>query len=425
MSRVFVISSNKKPLMPCHPARARELLRKGKAKVFKIVPFTIQLLERDDGEVSEISFKIDPGSKTTGVALVGTFRDSFKVLYALELIHRGSEIKQLLEKRRAVRRNRRQRNTRYRKARFLNRVKPKGWLAPSLRARISDITSMLAKIGHLCPIARVSLEFVKFDTQLLENADISGVEYQNGTLKGYEVKEYLLEKHDRTCVYCGASNVPLEVEHLIPRSKGGSDRISNLAIACTSCNQKKSNKSLEEFVKNPSKLKALKAQLKKPLRDAAVMNAIRWALRDALLEFKLPLELASGGRTKYNRTSQKLPKEHWIDAACVGSKGISLNIPSYIKVLVAKKTRRCSRRMVRPNKYGFPSGNPKGSKTVKGFRTGDIVRAITKNGNLIGRISTRATGTFDLVTLKGLKSLTNHKKCILIQRDSGYAYSFK
>ncbi|PCI27487.1 MAG: hypothetical protein COB67_08445, partial [SAR324 cluster bacterium] len=128
--------------------------------------------------------------------------------------------------------------TRYRKPRFLNRTLPQGWLAPSLLSRVFNIETWVEKLCCFAPVKAISQELVRFDMQQMENPEISGKEYQQGTLAGYETKQYLLEKWNRTCVYCGAQNVPLEIEHIIPKSKGGSNRVSNLTLACVSCNQK-------------------------------------------------------------------------------------------------------------------------------------------------------------------------------------------
>lgn len=110
MQRAFVLDKNKKPLMPCHPARARELLRKGKARVFKLYPFTIILTERETGAVQNVAFKIDPGSKQTGIVLAADFKRGKRVLWAAVLEHRGQQIKNALESRRAIRRSRRTRH---------------------------------------------------------------------------------------------------------------------------------------------------------------------------------------------------------------------------------------------------------------------------------------------------------------------------
>ncbi|NEQ16980.1 MAG: HNH endonuclease, partial [Moorea sp. SIO3E2] len=259
--RVFVLDQNKQPLDPCHPARARELLKKGRAKVFKRYPFTIIMPDRsiDDSVTHSHRIKIDPGSKTTGIAIV--CEQTGRVTNALEINHRGQQIKKALESRRALRRGRRNRKTRYRQPRFLNRTRPDGWLPPSLMSRVFNVETWVRRLIKLCPITAISQELVRFDTQKMQNPEVSGVEYQHGELFGFEVKEYLLTKWGHNCVYCGAIDTPLEVEHIIPKSKGGSNRVSNLTLACRSCNQKKGNDSIEKFLrKKPEILKKVLAK---------------------------------------------------------------------------------------------------------------------------------------------------------------------
>src|SRR5690606_27363916 len=137
--RVLVLDRNREPLMPCHPARARQLLREGKAAVFRRYPFTIILKGREGGDAQPVVFKADPGSRTTGVALVADCQRGKRVVWAAELTHRGGQIRDALLSRRQLRRSRRNRKTRYRPARFDNRRRPEGWLAPSLRSRVHNI----------------------------------------------------------------------------------------------------------------------------------------------------------------------------------------------------------------------------------------------------------------------------------------------
>jgi 5-methylcytosine-specific restriction endonuclease McrA len=169
------------------------------------------------------------------------------------------------------------------------------------------------RLRRWCPVGALSLELVKFDTQLMEHPEISGIEYQQGTLQGYEIREYLLEKFGRKCASCKAINVPLQVEHIVPEARHGSNRVSNLTMACKPCNDAKGNRTAAEFG-HPE----IQAQAKAPLRDAAAVNATRWALFQRLVATGLPLETGTGGRTKWNRTRRGLPKTHWTDAVCVG-----------------------------------------------------------------------------------------------------------
>src|SRR5215831_15677546 len=198
MSKVFVLDTNKRPLNPVHPGRARLLLAAGQAAVFKRYPFTLILkCVVEDPEVHPLRLKIDPGSQTTGMALVDD--SSGDVVFAAELTHRGPAIKHAAFQRRAVRRGRRQRNTRYRPPRFHNRRRRSGWLPPSLESRVLNVLTWVRRLGSLCPLDAISVERVKFDLQRLEQPEISGTAYQQGTLWGYEVREYLLEKWEHAC----------------------------------------------------------------------------------------------------------------------------------------------------------------------------------------------------------------------------------
>ena len=191
---VYVLDKNKQPLMPCSEKRARLLLARGRAAVHRRVPFVIRLKDRLGGECQPLRLKLDPGSRFTGMALVRENQQGSVVLNLLELAHRGGAIRDALRQRAAFRRRRRTTNLRYRAPRFLNRVKAKGWLAPSLRHRLETTLAWVSRLQRWAPITALSQELVRFDMQLMQNPDISGIEYQQGTLAGYEVREYLLGK---------------------------------------------------------------------------------------------------------------------------------------------------------------------------------------------------------------------------------------
>lgn len=189
MSQVFVLDTDRRPLMPCSSARARILLHRGRAAVFRRFPFTVILTRQIAGpQTQTLRVKIDPGSKTTGLAIVNDAAGS--VTFAAELRHRGEQVKAALDRRRQVRRGRRYRHTRYRQARFLNRRRREGRLPPSLESRVANTLTWIARLQNLCPIAAISFELVRFDTQALQNPEISGIAYQQGTLAGYELREY-------------------------------------------------------------------------------------------------------------------------------------------------------------------------------------------------------------------------------------------
>ena len=266
---VFVIDTRKQPAQPCTAARARELLDQKKAAIYRYYPFTI-ILNRavEIAAPLRLELKIDPGSKTTGLALVLRGQRGARVIWAAHLEHRGNVIANSLSRRAAWRRNRRGRartrraknrrssyrsrigqqpgddtrrgNSRIRKGRRrryracrprmsmnnqalrrdkdghkmrwrkpkptqYRRAVPQGWQAPSTRSRVANIVNWARKLMRYVPITHLVYENVKFDTQLLRNPDIQGAEYQHGTLSGYEKKEYLAEQWDYTCAFCGQS----------------------------------------------------------------------------------------------------------------------------------------------------------------------------------------------------------------------------
>ena len=422
-NQVFVIDTKKRPLTPCKPSTAKRLLNAGRAAVWKMYPFTIILKKEVETIPKPIELKIDPGSKVTGFALV----QNSKVIFAAELTHRGQAIKASLESRRSLRRGRRNRHTRYRQPRFLNRTRPEGWLAPSLQHRVETTITWVNKFIWLAPIGSIAQELVRFDLQQLENPEISGVEYQQGELLGYEVREYLLNKWDRKCTYCKAENVPLQVEHIHPKAKGGTNRISNLCLACEPCNKKKGTQDIAQFLsKKPELLKQIQALAKRPLRDAAAVNSTRWALFNRLKETGLPVSTGSGGLTKFNRMRLGLPKAHWIDAACVGQVE-ELEIPTN-QPLRIKATGQGSRQQCRTDKYGFPSRYVPKNPFVQGFQTGDIVRAVVtkgkKIGDYLGRVAVRSSGSFNISDKSGLVQGVSHRLCSLVHKKDGYGYTF-
>lgn len=431
MNRVFVLSKTGKTLMPCHPARARQLLHDKKAVIKRHYPFTIQLTHRSEEYIQPVELKFDPGSKQTGIGIVLHGKNRLSAIYGAVLTHRGNEIKNNLDSRRMIRRSRRNRKTRYRQVRFLNRVrsKHKGWLAPSVQSRVDNIVEWSKRFIRYVTVGFITVESVKFDMQKMENADVDGIEYQRGTLFDYEVKEYLLEKYNYSCVYCGAKNVPFEKEHVIPRSRGGSNRISNLVLSCRSCNEKKDNLPIEEYLKdNPALLKKIKAQLKSSLKDAAAVNITRKQIVKELENLNVPVLTGTGAETKYNRVSQGYKKEHYIDALCAGTTGTKVYIPSTLKPLLIKKERRNNRQMCLVDKYGFPRGKAKGSKIVHGFKTGDIVKAVVlkgkKKGTYKGKVAVRSSGSFNIKVKQGVVEGIGWKNCVMLYRFDGYSYAY-
>jgi hypothetical protein len=425
---VFVVDSLGSPLMPCSERRARLMLRAKKADVFCKSPFTIRVLDRVGGDLQDVEFKLDPGSKETGGALLAKCAlRGWVVVMAFVLIHRGQAVSKLMTKRASLRRGRRGRKTRYRKARFMNRRRKPGWLPPSLRSRVNNITALCKKLMRICPIISIAVEQARFDLQKHVNPEISGAAYQQGTLFGYEIREYLLEKFRRMCSYCDAKGVPLQIEHIHPRSKGGSDSVANLCLACEPCNRKKGVFPIEVFLKDkPELLKKIKAQAIRPLRDAAAVNTTRLFIVKELERLGLPVTTASGGQTKFNRSKQGYVKSHWIDAACVGQTGSKVCLKTVKQVLIIQAKGRGSRQMCKPDKFGFPRASAKSVKRAHDFQTGDRARLVQPSGKYKGvhegEVSVRANGKFDLKIGK-IKITAPHARFTRLSRFDGYNYS--
>jgi 5-methylcytosine-specific restriction endonuclease McrA len=424
---VFVLDRYKRPLMPCSEKRARLLLQRGRARVHRLYPFTIRLVDRvvRDSGIQPVVLKIDYGSKASGFAVAreetSTEGPIHHALHLAVVRHRGEEVRERMRQRAQHRSRRRSANLRHRPRRFDNRRRLDGWLPPSLHSRVRNILTWARRYMRLAPITRVDIELAKFDTQKLQNPEISGVEYQRGELFGYEVREYLLEKWGRRCAYCGATDVLLEVDHIVPKSRGGTERVSNLTLACSACNRAKGDRTAEEFG-HPE----VQARAAAPLRDAAAVNATRRAVYHGLRRMGVDVRTWTGGQTKWNRERFGLPKSHTTDALCVGdvAQVTGWNLP----VLGIHALGRGRRRRTNLDAHGFPRGYLPRTKNVFGFRTGDMVIAQVPAGKYAGRyvgvVQVRSSGRFDIKDLHGRRVAQGiHWQCCqVVQRLDGYSY---
>lgn len=437
--KVPVLDKRRRPLDPCHPARARRLLRSGRAVVHRAAPLVIRLKDRsvEQSVTHPHVIKVDPGSKTTGLAVAretetvdtttGEVTTDHEGIWLGELVHRGLIIKNKLHARAQLRRGRRSRNTRYRAPRFNNRTRKAipgmgVWLAPSIAHRVVTTSTWVDRLAKRYPVTGVWVEDVRFDTQLMVNPEVSGVTYQQGELAGFEVREYLLTKFGRSCVYCDAENTPVNIDHVHPKSRGGSDRVTNLTLACVGCNQAKGNMPVEEFVTDPARLARIKARLNAPLRDAAAVNTTRKALTANLAHHGHRVITGTGGQTKYNRTRLGIPKTHALDALAVGPVDTITGWPGNATTITC--TGRGTYSRTRTDKHGFPRLTLTRTKRHHGFATGDLVRAVVPTGKNagvhIGRVAVRASGRF---RVNGADVM--HYNVTLLQRADGYNYSRK
>lgn len=384
---VYVLNKHGEPLMPCKPAKARHLLRDEKAKVIQVEPFVIQLSFGSSGYKQPVILGVDAGYKDVGLSAAS----GNKELYRSEVQLR-TDIPKLLTERRMFRRNRRNRKTRYREPRFNNRGRSKDWLAPSIQHKLDSHVCLINAVKKILPVTRTIVEVASFDTQKMQNPEISGIDYQQGTLQGYEVREYLLEKWSRTCAYCGKKDVPLEIEHIVPKSRRGSDRVSNLTLSCHECNQEKGNKTAEEFG-HPE----IQKQAEKSLKATAFMNSVRWKMANVL-----NCEHTYGSITKYNRIKLGLEKSHSNDAFVIA--GGTKDTEQLDVLIKQKQVRRNNRKLVKGKRGEISNKCP---REVFGFRLFDKVVFEDKKYFIWGR---RKSGSFLLRTLSGDKTERTYKR---------------
>lgn len=405
-------------------AKARILLKNKQAVVHKIYPFTIRLKDNSCGSQDRVyTVKIDPGSKHTGIAIVD---DKDTVVMLAEVEHRGHIIKRDMNSRRVVRNSRRQRKTRYRESRFLNRTRPKGWIAPSVKSIADNVINFIKKYKKLLNITKVMIENVSFDTaQMSSDTKLIGIGYQQGPLYNTNLREFVFNKTKGRCSYCGAKAT--EIDHIIPRAQGGSNSVHNLTPACRSCNQKKSNLSLKDFGEIMNKDYSHLEPKKLP-KDAVIVQLARNYMIKEITKLVSDTTTHDAWLTKYNRDSLGLSKQHYYDALSVGEIPTKFNFFTD-KILVVSAKGRGARLMCKVDKYGFPRTAAKASKSVEGFQTGDMVKAVVSNGlkavEYLGRVAVRSSGRLNIKTKSGLTKDIGYKYCHLIQRGDGYSYKYK
>ena len=424
-TQACVLDQHGKPLMPTtRLGKVYRLLKTQKAHIVSYEPFTIQLdYEPDTHIIQPMTLGVDSGAIHSGYSVANEQRE----FYSSEVIARDN-ISYRISDRRMYRQNRRYRKTRYRKPRFNNRKnKKKGWLPPSLEQKVAVQLNEIDHLHRYFPIETIIVEVAEFDIQKIKNPDISGKDYQQGTLQGYNIRNYLLEKHSRKCFYCDKEVSTFEVEHMIPKARGGSNRIDNLTLSCHSCNQKKGTLTAEEFIKQTlpaekvaKKLKQLHKE-KRLFKYMAHMNATRWTLYDAINDKYPNVKMTYGYITKYNRIQAGLPKAHHIDAKCITG---FAQVPSFDTTVVKMKMRRHNRQLHRAT---FSKGHVRKAASLPtvmfGFRLYDIVMYNNHRYYIKGR---RSNGSFTLVSLEGLKDEDRtYKKLTLLAHTNAYLIKLK
>lgn len=407
--KVYVIDQYGKPLMPCSPAKARRLLKMRKAKTVKRTPFCIQLLYYSTSYKQDITLGIDAGSRWVGVSATTEKHE----LYSGEVELRN-DIVNNLSTRRQFRRVRRNRKTRYRKARFLNRVKSKykGWLAPSIEAKIGTHHRVVKEILKILPITNIIVEAAQFNIKKIENPNISGDEYQKGKQKdSRNIREYVLFRDNHKCVYCcgKSKDFILNVHHLESRKTGGNSP-GNLVTLCKTCH--------DEYHKGKIKLNITRET---SYKHAAFMGIMRRSffnmLKEDMIKINIPVKMTYGYITKDNRIDLGLIKSHRADAYCITGNLKSKRLDIYYQ----QKKVRCHNRQLHKAKI-LRGGIRKNNQTdyeVAGYRLFDKVIAEGLEWFIFGR---RKSGFFDLRDLNGNKlnkgSYSSKKIKLLLRSNS-------
>ena len=308
--------------------------------------------------MQEVSLNIDPGSNTSGFTVVTDDEEGQRsILDAVELKHRARAIKATMTRRRQLRRNRRSR-LRYRAPRFNNRRRKPATLPPSVDSVRSDTMRVVNTLRQIYPISRISIERNKFGPQLMTNPDISGVEYQHGTLFGWQVRAYVLDRDNGRCVYCRRRNVRLELDHVRPRATG-SDRVDNLVASCRDCNRDKSNRPVEQFLADrPELLEHILSRLQRSdLASATHVNAALPAIIRDLWQIGIPLSSTDAASVSWARQQLNVPKTHCYDAALQGREFSSVAcLPN--RVLVLRPNNGRAKQKASVDRHGTPLGRP-------------------------------------------------------------------
>ena len=411
---VYVLNKYGEPLMPTtRYGRVRRLLRKGLAVVVDYRPSTIQLTYDTPNGVQEVSLGVDAGTKHVGLSAT----TKKKVLFEAELLPR-SDIVEKLSTRREFRRARRNRKTRYRKSRFLNRSKKPGWIAPSVRQKVDSHIHWILKICKFLPISKITVETAQFDTQLLKALDQGlplpqGTDYQKGDQLGFwNVREYVLFRDGHKCQYCKgkSKDTKLHVHHIESRKTGG-DAPNNLITLCSACHA----------MYHLGEIELPKTSRRgTSLRDAAQMGIMWKTLFNRLKEEigeVIPCFETYGYISKSTRSKYGLPKEHVIDARCIsGNPGAC----SDGKYLIIRKLRANNRQL--HHATIMPGGkrrNNQALREVRGFRLMDSVEYAYRDCFLSGR---RMSGSFSVADITGkvLADSASYKKLTLKHHNNTY-----
>ena len=387
-NHVFVVGRDGRGQPPIPPGQARKLREAGAAHVWRVIPYAIKLKEPGDAlEVLErvverkrggktkgrtkqsgertgtVGIRMDPGGVTTGIAvLVGR-----QVVWGCEITMRGRAIRQSLVKRKAARRGRRQRHCPHRRAHC--KGNPPGWLAPSHRHSVEVVTHMIRRLCKLTGATTVVFEMNAFDLR-------PGRKQGPGCAEA-NLRLAVLERDGYRCTYCNKKKRRMTVDHLHPKSLGGTDRPGNLVAACRDCNKAKCNQTLESFLDgNMAAARQVKRNATATMAAAGETHVVQKAQAERCTEMGLTVETGTGADTAARRERLGLTKTHWVDAGCAGSRRqrpLRFETDTPLRV---RSIGHGTRQYQTMDKYGFPRGKPSRRDGRAKIRMGDVVHVV-------------------------------------------------
>lgn len=393
--QVYVLNKDGMPLMPCKPAKARHLLRDGKAEVVQRTPFTIRLKWECESNTQEVRAGLDTGSKKAAISAV---RDDGEVLYQSKIKLR-TDIHSKMDRRRRYRRARRSRKTRHREPRFDNRRRDKGRLPPSLKSKAESMIKEVKKVGKILPVTRVNVEIAPFDMQKLKNPEIEGEEYQNGELKGHtSVRQYVLYRDKHQCINCKKDNVPLQAHHIMPRSKGGTEKPSNMISLCEECHEKLHKGEIE------LSKRSLKYWTNKEYKFASHVNSMKDYIVSELKKLFNDIQVTFGNITKAVRKKLGLKKSDVNDSIAI----TSLNFVDKVKKLPYTFKQKC----LPKGRYQLYKGERSERKIpTTGFNGWERWDKVELPNGTVGFVKgRRSSGYFDISDIDG-NSYTHSINC--------------
>jgi hypothetical protein len=399
--KVYVINRNGHPLMPCTPAKARKLLRDGKARAAGCYPFTIQLLWDCEEHVQDVTLGIDKGSKITGIACVGRG----EVLLAAEVYHR-LDVKEKLDARRTHRKNRRARAW-YRPARFANRASGRrsGRLPPSIKANAEEVIRVVRQLP--LPIFHIVIEDVQVDIARLNNPTLRGRQYQDRTRLDENLRIACLMRDDYQCQQCGKQHCRLEAHHLVYRQHDGQDTLANLLTLCEACHHKVHRGELTLNATGVSGRLDVIAQ--RTMQGKTHLYAELGELTR--------LTTVYGYQTSDYRKARGLPKTHLVDALCIATlhTGEAVSEPHENIYTVGFRPRQIRRRYHHLPRKGQGRVRYQVHEELEGFHKGDIVQVKGRWVKQINALYGDRRLAFERV--KGEPSTARPKDCRLLERN--------